>query len=297
MQGIALLLTLAMTVAGLTEFARGAGPPETDIDIVAGYAIDADTSELVRYAFNTNTLWVAGEVRTAGGTTMLDMESLTYIGQGPAKGMYTVPTKNAPFANQLVKIDPFTTEATVFGPTLCSAIRKITGMTSVYDSGADEWYLLAASSEELASDPDRVETRELLRIDPLLGTSTIEASRAQLGDGRRFEGLGIDSDGNLWATARQWFYRIHQEAGALPASLRTSATSTVHSSWLATPGASRRSTPTPTGPSIRTTRTTTTTRSRTTPTALRRTIRSGRFPAKSPTCRYRTTGAYPEQRR
>ena len=57
------------------------------------------------------------------------------------------------------------------------------------------------------------ETRELIRIDPLVGTSTIVATQAQLGDGRRFEGLGIDSNGDLWAVGRQWFYRIHQDAG------------------------------------------------------------------------------------
>ncbi|MEE8146993.1 MAG: hypothetical protein V3T24_05270, partial [Longimicrobiales bacterium] len=140
-------------------------------------------------------------------------ESLAYIGPGPAKAAYTIPTRTATFARQLVKIDMLTLEATVFAPIVCPVGRKITGMCSAYDSVTGEWYLLAASSEDITSDPDRVETRVLLRIDPLTGVSTIVASQAQLGDGRRFEGLGIDSNGDLWATARQWFYRIHQEAG------------------------------------------------------------------------------------
>ncbi len=205
------MAALGLAITSFCDSARAQAPPETDIDVVAAYAIDSDTFNLVRYAFSTDSFMVAGPPRTAGGVTITNCESLAYIGQGPAKAFYTVPRSG--FPQQLVKIDMLTLEATVFAPKLCPVGRKITGMISAYDSVAGEWYLLAASSEDITSDPNRMESRVLIRIDPLNGTSTIVATQAQLGDGRRFEGLGIDSNGDLWAVGRHWFYRIHQEAG------------------------------------------------------------------------------------
>ncbi len=200
---------IVVTVLAVTPALAAAPQP---IDVLAAYAVDSDTYELVRYAFADNTFLSIGVVRTADGTTVRDLESLGYVPPGPGYGMYSVPT-SAPYEWQLVRIDPLTATATVVGPPVIPAGRKITGMLSNYDAVAGEWYLLAASSEDRTSGRDQIETRELVRLNPLTGASTIVATQAQLGPGRRFEGLGIDSKGDIYASARTRFYRIHQEAG------------------------------------------------------------------------------------
>ncbi len=191
--------------------ALAAAPPQTT-DVLAAYAIDSDTNALVRYAFVDDTFLTIGVVRTASGTVVEDMEGLTYVPAGPGKGMYAVPTK-APYVRKLVRIDPLTAEATVFAPFVVPAGRKITGMISNQDPVTGEWYILAASSEDKVSSKTAFETRELVRINPVTGTSAIAASQAQLGNGLRFEGLGLDTDGDLWAVSRTRLFRIHQEAG------------------------------------------------------------------------------------
>jgi hypothetical protein len=215
------LTTLVLTMGGLLGIARADDPLETMIDVVATYSIDSDTFELVRYSFATNEFVAVGVVETTSGKVVQDCESLSFVPQGVAKGIYSVPTKGE-FEGQLVQINPLTAIATVFTPTVVpvgssndgswTGGRKVTGMAPFYDAGDDKWYILAASSEDRKSDKNRVETRILIRIDPEKGTSTIVATKNQLGDGLRFESLGFDSKGDLYATSRTHFFRIHQES-------------------------------------------------------------------------------------
>jgi len=202
----------ALTIGGFLGVAAAAPPQETTIDDVVTYTIDSDTFELLRYAFETEEFAAVGVVATVSGEVIEDCESLAYVPNGPDKGVYSAPTKG-PYARHIVKIDPLTAIATVFLATAVPANRKVTGMVSYRDGGDGQWYVLAASSEALASDPDRSESRVLIRIDPKNGTSAIVATNAMLGDGRRFEGLAIDARGYLYATSRTHFFRIHHEAG------------------------------------------------------------------------------------
>ncbi len=205
------LITKSIAATVLTIGSSLAAAPQTS-DVLALYAIDSTTYKLLRYAFADDTILTIGTVQTAGGTTVRDCESLGYVPPGPGFGMYSVPT-TSPFERQLVRIDPRTATATVVGPELIPSGRKITGMLSTFDPVANEWYLVAASSEKKTSSKTAFETRELVRINPLTGASTIIATQAQLGDGLRFEGLGIDSKGDIYAASRTRFFRIHQEAG------------------------------------------------------------------------------------
>jgi hypothetical protein len=91
--------------------------------------------------------------------------------------------------------------------------RKVTGMVSYYDDVEKEWFILAFSAEDQGSDKTRHETRELIRIDPRDGTSSMVATQAMMGMGLRPESLGIDANGDLWATSRTHLLRIHQESG------------------------------------------------------------------------------------
>jgi hypothetical protein len=138
------------------------------------------------------------------------MEGLSYVPSGPSKGLYTVPTKGD-FMRHLVHIDPLTGTATEFGPVVVPSDRKVTGMIADYDAGSDTWSLLAAVGDNVKSDPDRVEERDLIRINPQDGTSTLVDA---LTDGRRFEGLARDSLGQLYAVSRTHFYRIDESAGS-----------------------------------------------------------------------------------
>ena len=219
------LTICALTIGGFLGVGQAADPSETFIEEVATYSIDADTYELVRYSFATNEFTVVGVVETASGDVVADCESLGFVPSGVAKGLYAVSTRDA-YAGHLVKIDPLTAVAEVFAPKVVpgngggevsnnwdGSSRKVTGMVAYYDTGDDEWYLLAASSEDRKSSKTRIETRELIRIDPRDGTSTMVATQAMLGDGLRFESLGMDAKRDLYATSRTHFFRIHQEAG------------------------------------------------------------------------------------
>ncbi len=212
-------LTLStLTFCALTGVAPAA-PPPTEFDELAVYSIDSDTNELTRYSFATDDFTVVGVVQTAAGEAITDCESLGFVPGGDAKGIYSVPTKGT-FKNNLVRIDPLTAEAIVYAPTVVSGgsggwsgDRKVTGLVPYYNSTNGKWYLLAASSEDQQSDKTRVETRELVQINPESGASSMVATQGMLGDGLRFESLGIDSRGHLFATSRTHFFRIHHDAG------------------------------------------------------------------------------------
>ncbi|MHC4590888.1 MAG: hypothetical protein ACYTAQ_16595 [Planctomycetota bacterium] len=213
-----------LTFGGLLGVAQADDPHETTINVVATYSIDSDTFKLVRYSFATNDFMEVGVVQTDSGVVMTDCESLAFVPAGPDIGIYSVPTKGD-YQGQMVKIDPLTAIATVFTPTVVplggddddddgwAGGRKVTGMTPYFDTADGKWYILAASSENRKSDKNRSETRVLIRIDPSNGTSAIVATKAQLGNGLRFESLGFNSKGDLYATSRTHFFRIHQEAG------------------------------------------------------------------------------------
>ncbi len=208
------LIRKSIVAAALACTPALAAPPVQQVGVVAAYAIDSTTYELLRYSFADDTTLSQGVVRTALGVTVRDCESLGYVPQagGAAFGFYSVPT-TSPFERQLIRIDPISATATVLAPTVVPSGRKVTGMCSIYDSVAGQWYLLAASSVKQTSSRTAIETRELVRINPLTGVSTIVATQAQLGNGLRFEGLGVDSLGNIYAASRTRFFRIHQEAG------------------------------------------------------------------------------------
>ncbi len=201
--------TIVATTLAIAPALAAAPQP---VDVLAIYTIDADTEELRRYAFNDDSILTIGRVQTASGTRFEDLETLAYVPAGDGAGMYSVPTRN-PSEGRLIRIDPLTATATVVNTTPVvtpptSGGRKVTGMCSAYDSLAGEWYLIAASSVRATSSTTAIETRELVRINPVTGVSTIIATQADLGNGLRFEGLGIDANGILWAVSRTHFFRL-----------------------------------------------------------------------------------------
>ena len=192
--------------------ATWAGGPllETTVAEIVLYAIDSDTNELLRYSFSNDIIVSMGPVSTASGTKLEDMEGLSYVSDGQDKGLYTVPTKGI-HEGHLVHIDPLSGLATPFTHNVVASDRKLTGMIAEHDPGSNTWSLLAAEGDNVRSDPNRIEPRRLIRINPRTGISWPVAT---LTDGRRFEGLARDSKGELYAVSRTHFYRIDEDAGA-----------------------------------------------------------------------------------
>ncbi|MHC4415635.1 MAG: NHL repeat-containing protein [Planctomycetota bacterium] len=205
-----LLIGLAYALSVGPAALAGGPTDETEIAEIVLYAIDSDTNELLRYSFSTDSIFSMGAVRTSSGTPLSDMEALSYVASGPYKGLYVVPTAGG-LARYLVHIDPLTGVATPSASVVVPAGRKLTGMIADYDSGSQTWSLLACEGDDVKSDPDRIEARRLIRIDPQTGVSVAVAT---LTDGRRFEGLARDSEGQLYAVSRTHFYRVDEDAGA-----------------------------------------------------------------------------------
>jgi hypothetical protein len=195
--------------AGTATWAGGPALETTVAEIVL-YAIDADTNELLRYSFSNDSIFSMGEVSTASGTKLIDMEGLAYVSDGPDKGLYTVPTKGA-HQGHLVHIDPLSGLAKPFTPVVVADDRKLTGMIADLDPVTNTWTLLAAEGDNVKSDPNRIEERRLVRINPRTGISWPVAT---LPDGRRFEGLARNSNGVLFAVSRTHFFRIDEDAGS-----------------------------------------------------------------------------------
>jgi hypothetical protein len=188
----ALLAALACALSAGPATLAGGPPLETTVAEIVLYAIDADTNELLRYSFSNDNIVSMGPVSTASGTKLEDMEGLSYVSDGQDKGLYTVPTKGS-HEGHLVHIDPLSGLATPFGPNVVASDRKLTGMIAEHDPGSDTWSLLAAEGDNVKSDPNRIEPRRLIRINPRTGISWPVAT---LTDGRRFEGLARDSKGD-----------------------------------------------------------------------------------------------------
>ncbi|MHC4970018.1 MAG: hypothetical protein ACYTF4_15595, partial [Planctomycetota bacterium] len=68
-------------------------PVDTGIDDIVMYAIESsDPARLMRYFFLSDTFTPIGEVWTTEGLPVYDVEALSYVPQGPYKGLYGVAT-------------------------------------------------------------------------------------------------------------------------------------------------------------------------------------------------------------
>ncbi|MHC5016884.1 MAG: hypothetical protein ACYTGM_20720 [Planctomycetota bacterium] len=78
----------------------------TTIDEIVMYAVESsDPARLMRYFFLSDTFTPIGEVWTTEGEPVYDVEALSYVPQGPYKGLYGVAT-DGPTEQYLTRIDP-----------------------------------------------------------------------------------------------------------------------------------------------------------------------------------------------
>ncbi|MHC4081738.1 MAG: DUF6923 family protein [Planctomycetota bacterium] len=162
----------------------------TTIDEIVMYAVESsDPARLMRYFFLSDTFTPIGEVWTTEGEPVYDVEALSYVPQGPYKGLYGVAT-DGPTEQYLTRIDPLTAEAFKYGSNLGGS--HITGMIGDYDDKTGEWYLLGSDKGG-----------KLRRIDPATGNAAVVCSV-----GHDFEGLARNSDGVLYGNTREELYRL-----------------------------------------------------------------------------------------
>ncbi|MHC5009180.1 MAG: DUF6923 family protein [Planctomycetota bacterium] len=162
----------------------------TTIDDIVMYAIESsDPARLMRYFFLSDTFTPIGEVWTTEGEPVYDVEALSFVPQGPYKGLYGVAT-DGPTEQYLTRIDPLTAQAFKYGTNLGGS--SITGMIGDYDHVTGEWYLLASDKGS-----------KLRRIDPATGNALTVCNL-----GYDFEGLARNSEGTLYGNTRTKLYRL-----------------------------------------------------------------------------------------
>ncbi len=178
------------------QAALAASPPdETTIDEIVMYAVESSSpARLMRYFFMSDVFVPIGEVWTTTGLAVDDVEALSWVGQGPYKGLYGIATEGAT-EQYLTRINPLTAEATVYGSNLGG--QKITGMIADYDATLGEWFLLASDAGG-----------KLRRINVANGNAETVANV-----GHDFEGLARNSDGVIYANTRTRLYRLDPIVG------------------------------------------------------------------------------------
>lgn len=163
---------------------------ETGIDEIVMYAVESSSpARLMRYFFLSDTFVAIGEVWTTEGYAVDDVEALSYVPQGPYKGLYGVATKGAT-EQHLTRIDPLTAQAFEYPSSLGGS--DITGMIADFDEGSGEWYLLASDKGG-----------KMRRVDPATGNAAVLCTV-----GHDFEGLARNSEGILFGNTRTHLYRL-----------------------------------------------------------------------------------------
>ncbi len=172
-----------------------APPEDTVIDDIVMYAIESsDPARLMRYFFLSDTFVLIGEVWASDGRPVYDVEALSFVPQGPYKGLFGVAT-DGPTEQHLTRIDPLTSEATVYWPNLGG--EKIIGMIADYDLDTNTWWLLATDAGG-----------KLRRIDVESGNAETIANVE-----KNFEGLARNSAGVIYASTNTKLYRLDPAGG------------------------------------------------------------------------------------
>jgi hypothetical protein len=167
----------------------------TDLNEVVMYGIDADTNELLRYAFETDEFVRIGAVTSTDGTKAVDCENLAWVPSGPAKGMYTIPTKGG-LRGWLMRINPLDGMAVQVKDTGWS---HVIGMAAIQNPVTSEWTILTT---------DRDSDHVLFAIDPMTGNSV------HLMDTQDdYEGLAVTPDGRVLGCTVDELWVIDPGAG------------------------------------------------------------------------------------
>ncbi len=172
-----------------------AGPTDTTLEEVVMYGIDADTNELLRYAFETDDFVRIGEIVSTAGQKAKDCENLAWVPSGTAKGLYTIPTKGD-LRGWLLRINPLDGVAEVVANT---GWRKVIGMVPVQNPVTGQWTILAS---------DRDGGSALFAIDPRTG-NTVHL----MDTSNEYEGLALTPAGTLLGNSTEALWEIDLATG------------------------------------------------------------------------------------
>jgi hypothetical protein len=168
-----------------------APPAPTPVEEVVMYGIDADTYELLRYTFGDDVYTRIGVVIDENGNVVEDVESLTYIPDGPNRGFYGGANYYESKPSRIVKINPMDASAVTLPAEV--GYEKVEGLVPLQNPLTGEWKLLASTQH---SDPGDGE-RTLLWIDPTTGAGTLIANTDE-----NYDGLTLAPDGTLFGVTR-----------------------------------------------------------------------------------------------
>ncbi len=165
------------------------------------YGIDADTHELLRYTFDTNTFIRIGAVIDQNGYVIDHPECLTYVPGGPDRGFYAIPSgKDSTGGPEhvLVKINGM--DGTAFSYSSNLGFERVLSMVSTYDAVSSKWHIVA-----YCETPSQM----LISIDPATGVGT-----KIMDVGEKYEGLALHVDPTkLWGVEKHSFYEIDLVTG------------------------------------------------------------------------------------
>ena len=176
----------------LTATAHAAPKPDTTVNELFMYGIDADTFELLRYEMATDTFASVGVVVDQNNNTVKDVEAMAYVPAGPYLGFYGMTNYNDKKPTKMVKINPL--DATAWEYPDPVGFWKVSGLIAYQDPGTGEWSLIGATKHTGKADFQG----KLIEIDLETGIGT-EIQNLGI---TQMVGLAMDARGKLYGVDR-----------------------------------------------------------------------------------------------
>ncbi len=146
----------------LTAPAHAAPLPDTTVDELFMYGIDADTFELLRYEMATDTFASVGVVVDQNNNIVKDVEAMAFVPAGPNMGFYGTTNFSDNNPTKLIKINPLDATCTMYPDPV--GFWKVAGLTPFKKANGD-WILLGTTKNTNQGDLQA----KLIEIDPVTG--------------------------------------------------------------------------------------------------------------------------------
>ncbi len=176
----------------LPATAHAAPQPDTTVNDLYMYGIDADTFELLRYEMATDQFASVGVVVDQNNNIVKDVEALAFVPAGPYKGFYGMTNYNDTQPTKMVKINAL--DATAWEYPDPVGFWKVTGLIAYQDPGDGEWSLIGATKHTGQADF----AAKLIEVDLETGLAT---ELMDLGI-MMMAGLAMDARGKLYGVDR-----------------------------------------------------------------------------------------------
>ena len=175
-----------------TATAHAAPKPDTTVNELFMYGIDADTFELLRYEMATDTFVSVGVVVDQNNYIVKDVEALAYVPAGPYKGFYGMTNYHDTKPTKMVMINAL--DATAWEYPDPVGFWKVVGLVAYEDPGTGEWSLLGTTKNTNQADL----AAKLIEVDLETGVATQIMDLGIM----MMAGLAIDARGKLYGVDR-----------------------------------------------------------------------------------------------